>query len=199
MGSICFLCHATSALIPRGTLQSYHMKRLFVLLACVFLFQNLIGQSKELPRCKNIKEKLSRVNNSFDSIVPAFASKEDKISLIKTYFSEFSICEEKGKIKDYGRNIEFIFTFSDADYKGTGDKFRDFYKKIFKKLRSEFDSTHVYKVSKEQSSKSCYFYEKNKEITSSKRNIKLVLSYKDPMDEMQAYSVSLFFEYYPKR
>ena len=175
------------------------MKKLFLLLACVFLFQNFFGQAKQLPRCKNIREKLSRVNDSFESIVSTFASKEDKISLIKTYFSDFSICEEKGKIKDYGRNVEFIFVFSDGDYKGSRNDFRDFYKKVFKKIKNEFDSSHVYKISKEQSSKSCYFYEKNKEITTSKRNIKLLLAYKDPVDEITAYSVSLIFDYYPKR
>lgn len=175
------------------------MKKLLLLLTCAFLFQNVSTQTRELPGCKNMKEKLSQVNNSFDKIVLTFASKEDKISLIKTYFSEFIICEEKGKIKDYGRNIEFIFTFSDADYKGTRDDFKDFYKKIFKKIKSAFDTSHVYKISKEQSSKSSYFYEKNKEMTTSKRNIKLLLSYKDPVDETTAYSVSLIFDYYPKR
>lgn len=175
------------------------MKKLLLLFTCVFLFQNLFTQTKELPRCKNIKEKLSRINDSFDSIVSKFASKEDKISLIKTYFSEFSICEEKGKIKDYGRNIEFIFSFSDADYKGSRNNFRDFYKKIFKKIKNVFDATHVYKIAKEPSAKSCYFYEKDKDITTSKKNIKLLLSYKDPIDEITAYSVSLIFEYYPKR
>lgn len=170
-----------------------------LLLTCVFLFGYLHAQSKDLPRCKNIKEKLLQVSESFDSIVSTFASKEDKISLIKTYFSEFSICDEKGKIKDYGRNVEFIFTFSDADYKGTRDNFRDFYKKIFKKIKSGFDSTHVYKISKEPSSKSSYFYEKDKDMTTSKRNIKMSLSYKDPVDETTAYSVILIFEYYPKR
>jgi hypothetical protein len=175
------------------------MKKSMLFLTCVFLFPHLHAQTKDLPRCKNIKEKLLKVSESFDSIVTAFASKEDKISLIKTYFSEFSICEEKGKITDYGRNVEFIFTFSDADYKGSRDNFRDFYKKVFKKVKEAFDSTHVYKISKEQSSKSCYFYEKDKEITTSKRNIKMSLSYKDPVDETTAYSVMLIFEYYPKR
>jgi hypothetical protein len=66
-------------------------------------------------------------------------------------------------------------------------------------LKEEFANTHVYKVSKEQSGKSSYFYEKDKEMTSSKRNIKLLLSYKDTIDETTAYSVALVFEYYPKR
>ena len=175
------------------------MKKSFLLLTCVFLFQNLFPQTKQLPRCKDIREKLSRINSSFDSIVPAFATRQDKVSLIKTYFSDFIICEEKGKIKDYGRNVEFIFSFSDADYKGSRSDFRDFYKKLFKKIKHVFDSTHAYKISKEQSAKSCYFYESNREITTSKRNIKLLLAYKDPVDETTAYSVSLIFEYYPRR
>ena len=175
------------------------MKKLFFLLACLVTPQLIFAQTKDLPDCKSIIIELAAINNSFDNIVGKFKSKEDKISLIKTYFSDFSICGEKGKIKDYGRNIEFIFYFTDAYYKGSRVEFRDFYKRVFKKLKKEFAATHVYKVSKEQSNKSGYFYEKDKEMTSSKRNIKLLLSYKDPVDETTAYSVSLIFDYYPKR
>ena len=175
------------------------MKKLFFLLACVTVPQLFFAQTKDLPHCKAIKKEFAEINNSFDNIVEKFKSKEDKVSLVKTYFSDFSICSEKGKIKDYGRNIEFIFNFTDAYYKGSRLEFRDFYKKIFKKLKQEFAATHVYKISKEQSGKSSYFYEKDKEMTSSKRNIKLLLSYKDPVDKTTAYSVSLVFEYYPKR
>jgi len=175
------------------------MKKLFFITACLFISNLLFAQTKALPHCKTINKELTEVNHSFDNIVEKFKSKEDKISLVKTYFSEFSICGEKGKIKDYGRNIEFIFYFTDAYYHGTRLEFRDFYKKIFKKLKEEFAATHVYKVSKEESGKSSYFYEKDKEMTSSRRNIKLLLSYKDPVDETTAYSVSLIFEYYPKR
>ena len=175
------------------------MKKLFFLLASALTFQLILAQAKDLPGCVTIRNELTTVNNSFDNIVNRFKSKEDKVSLVKTYFSDFSICSEKGKIKDYGRNVEFIFYFTDAYYKGSRVEFRDFYKEIFKKLKKEFAATHVYKVSKEQSGKSSYFYEKDKEMTSSKRNIKLLLSYKDPVDETTAYSVSLVFEYYPKR
>ena len=161
--------------------------------------QIIFAQTKDLPDCETIKNELTAINNSFDNIVNKFKSKEDKVSLVKTYFSDFSICGEKGKIKDYGKNVEFNFYFTDAYYKGSRYEFRDFYKKIFKKLKHEFSATHVYKISKEQSGKSSYFYEKDKEITSSKRNIKLLLSYKDPVDETTTYSVSLVFEYYPKR
>ena len=175
------------------------MKKLFLISACIFISKLFVAQTKDLPDCKTIKKELAAVNNSFDNIVEKFKTREDKISLVKTYFSDFSICGEKGKIKDYGRNVEFIFNFTDAYYNGSRLEFRDFYKKIFKKLKEEFAATHVYKVSKEESSKSSYFYEKDKEITSSRRNIKLVLSYKDPVDETTAYSVSLIFEYYPKR
>jgi len=175
------------------------MKKLFFFLTCVSVSQSFFAQSKDLPACQTIKTELTAINNSFDNIVEKFKSKEDKVSLVKTYFSDFSICSEKGKIKDYGRNIEFIFNFTDAYYKGSRLEFRDFYKKVFKKLKDEFATTHVYKVSKEQSGKSSYFYEKDKEMTSSKRNIKLLLSYKDPVDASTAYSVSLVFEYYPKR
>ena len=175
------------------------MKKLFLILTSLFSFQLLSAQTKALPACKSIKAELATVNNSFDNIVNRFKSKEDKISLIKTYFSEFSVCGEKGKIKDYGRNIEFIFSFTDAYYKGNRYSFRNFYKKIFRKIKEEFESTHVYKIAKEQAAKSCYFYEKDKEITTSKRNIKLLLSYKEPVDETAAYSVILIFDYYPKR
>ena len=175
------------------------MKKLFFLWVCVGAAELIFAQTKDLPGCKTIKKEIAEVNNSFDNIVEKFKSKEDKVSLVKTYFSDFSICSEKGKIKDYGRNIEFIFNFTDAYYKGSRLEFRDFYKKIFKKLKDEFATTHVYKVSKEQSGKSSYFYEKDKEMTSSKRNIKLLLSYKDTVDASTAYSVSLVFEYYPKR
>ncbi|HJS54603.1 MAG TPA: hypothetical protein VJ765_08675, partial [Chitinophagaceae bacterium] len=152
-----------------------------------------------LPDCRTIKNELATIDNSFDNIVNKFKSKEDKISLVKTYFSEFSICGQKGKIRDYGKNVEFSFLFNDADYEGNRNEFRDFYKMTFKKVKEEFGSTHVYKIAKEQSSKSCYFYEKDKEISSSKRNIKLLLSYKDPVDESTTYSFSLIFDYYPKR
>ena len=175
------------------------MKKLFFLLACLVTPQLIFAQTKDLPDCKSVNIELAEVNNSFDNIVGKFKTKEDKISLVKTYFSDFSICSEKGKIKDYGRNVEFIFNFTDAYYKGSRLEFRDFYKRIFKKLKQEFATTHVYKISKEQSGKSSYFYEKDKEMTSSKRNIKLLLSYKDPVDETTAYSVSLIFDYYPKR
>ena len=175
------------------------MKKLFLILACVFISKLFFAQTKELPDCKTIKKELTEVNKSFDNIVEKFKSSEDKVSLVKTYFSDFSICSEKGKIKDYGRNIEFIFNFTEAYYKGSRLEFKDFYKKMFKKLKDEFAITHAYKISKEQSAKSSYFYEKDKGMTSSKRNIKLLLSYKDPVDETTAYSVSLVFEYYPKR
>ena len=175
------------------------MKKLFLIIACVFIPQLFFAQTIELPHCKTINKELTEVNNSFDNIVGKFKSREDTISLVKTYFSDFSICGEKGKIKDYGRNVEFIFYFTDGYYKGTRLAFRDFYKKIFKKLKEEFAATHVYKVSKDDSGKSGYFYEKEKEMTSSRKNIKLLLSYKEPVDESTAYSVSLIFEYYPKR
>lgn len=175
------------------------MKKLFLILACSFISKLIPAQTKELPDCKTINKELTAIHNSFDNIVEKFKSKEDKVSLVKTYFSDFSICGEKGKIKDYGRNVEFIFYFTDAYYKGGRNEFRDFYKKIFKKLEREFAATHVYKIAKEQAAKSSYFYEKDKGITTSKKNIKLLLSYKDPLDETAAYSVSLIFEYYPKR
>jgi len=175
------------------------MKKLFLILAYILISKLFFAQTKDLPDCKTIKKELAEVHNSFDNIVEKFRSKEDKVSFVKTYFSDFSICSEKGKIKDYGRNIEFIFYFTDAYYNGSRLEFRNFYKKIFKKIKNEFAATHVYKISKEQSAKSSYFYEKGKEMTSSKRNIKLLLSYKDPVDKTTAYSVSLIFDYYPKR
>jgi len=175
------------------------VKRLFLLIGCVLISTPFFAQTKALPGCKTFSNELNTIKNSFDNIVERFKSKEDKISLIKTYFSEFSICGQKGKIKDYGRNVEFLFFFTDADYVGNRYSFRDFYKKIFKKIKKEFAETHVYKISKEASAKSCYFYEKDKEITTSKKNIKLLLAYKDPVDESTVYSVSLVFDYYPKR
>ena len=132
-------------------------------------------------------------------MVEEFASGEDKISLIRTYFTDLKICGEKGKIKDYGKNLQLIFFYSDADYWGDRNEFRDFYKKIFKKIKAEFGSTHIYKVSKEKSAKSSYFYEIGKELSTSKRTIKLSLVYKDPVDESTACSLSIIFEYYPKR
>ena len=173
------------------------MKKLFP--GFVLCSQLIFAQTKDFPDCKSISTEFAAVNNSFDNIVEKFKSKEDKVSLVKTYFSEFSICGEKGKIKDYGKNVEFGFHFTDAYYKGNRNEFKHFYKKILRKLKEAFGSSHVYRSVKDESGKSCYFYEKDREITASKRNIKLVLSYKDAMDETQAYSVSLFFEYYPKR
>jgi hypothetical protein len=175
------------------------MKRIFLFAGWLCLSQLLSAQQNELPICTALKDELGEINRSFDNLVAKFKSKEDKISLVKTYFSEFSVCGEKGKIKDYGRNVEFVFYFTDAYYKGSRNEFRDFYKRIFKKLKDEFAATHVYKVSKEQAGKSSYFFEKDKDITTSKRNIKLLLSYKDPVDEITTYSVSLIFDYYPKR
>jgi hypothetical protein len=175
------------------------MKRIFLLTGSLFLSQLFFAQHKELPACTSLNDELGQINRSFDNMVAKFKSREDKISLVKTYFSEFSICGEKGKIKDYGRNVEFIFYFTDASYTGSRYEFRDFYKRIFKKLKDVFAATHVYKISKEQTGKSSYFFEKDKDITTSKRNIKLLLSYKDPVDEITTYSVSLVFDYYPKR
>ncbi len=159
----------------------------------------MFAQSKPLPACNNLKEKLAQINGSFEQMIGKFATGEDKISLVKTYFTDLSICEEKGKIKDYGKNIQLIFYFSDADYTGDRNDFRGVYKKIFRKIKEEFTSTHVYKLCKEKSSKSSYFYERGKEISSSKKNIKLSLAYKDPVDESTVYSLSLVFEFYPKR
>ena len=82
------------------------MKRLILVLAHASSFYCMTAQPKELPGCKNIKDKLVQVSNAFDNIVSRFASKEDKVSLIKTYTSDFSLCEQKGKIKDYGRSVE---------------------------------------------------------------------------------------------
>ena len=175
------------------------MKELFLFLGFLFASEQIFAQTKDLPACKTVNSEFAAINNSFNNIVEKFKSKEDKISLVKTYFSEFSICGEKGKIKDYGKNVEFGFHFTDAFYNGKRDEFKHFYKKILKKIKEAFGASHVYRSVKDESGKSCYFYEKDKQITSSKRNIKLVLSYKDPLDETQAYSVSLLFEYYPKR
>lgn len=175
------------------------MKKLLLVLGCLYISQLFYAQAISLPDCNTINKEFTAINNSFDNIVEKFKSKEDKISLVKTYFSDFSICGEKGKIKDYGKNVEFGFHFTDAFYNGKRDEFRHFYKKVLKKIKEAFGPSHVYRSVKDESGKSCYFYEKDREITSSKRNIKLVLSYKDPLDETQAYSVSLLFEYYPKR
>ena len=91
------------------------MKKLFLILAYIFIPTLFFAQTKELPDCKTIKKELTEVNKSFDNIVEKFKSSEDKVSLVKTYFSDFSICDEKGKIKDYGRNIEFIFYFTEIN------------------------------------------------------------------------------------
>ena len=173
------------------------MKKLFLFLTCLFSFQLFFGQTKDLPDCKTINKELTAINNSFDNIVEKFKSKEDKISLIKTYFSEFSICSQKGKIKDYGRSVEFNFYYREDDYKGDKDKFTAFFEKIFKELDGVFGISHTYKFVEEDNSIAYYFYERGKDITSSKRMIRLLLSYKDPQTE--ALSVSLIFEYYPKR
>src|SRR6187397_1854051 len=111
------------------------MKKLFFLWVCVCAAELILAQRKDLPDCKTIKKEIAEVHNSFDNIVEKFRSKEDKVSLVKTYFSDFSICGGNGKIKDYGRNIEFIFYFTDAYYKGSRLEFRNFYKKIFKKIK----------------------------------------------------------------
>ena len=175
------------------------MKMLFLILACLVTPQLIFAQTKELPGCKSIILELAEVNNSFDNIVEKFKSKEDKISLIKTYFSDFSICGENGKIKDYGKNVEFIFYFNDLNYKGGKDEFRDFFEKLFKEANGFFKTTHQYILSELESSRSYYFFETGKDISNSKRMIRLVLTYEDPNDESTALSVSLIFEYYPKR
>ncbi|HEY5967571.1 MAG TPA: hypothetical protein VIU35_06315 [Chitinophagaceae bacterium] len=175
------------------------MKKLFFVLACLVTPQLIFAQTKELPGCKSIVIELAEVNNSFDNIVGKFKSKEDKISLIKTYFSDFSICGENGKIKDYGKNVEFIFYFNDLNYKGGKDEFRDFFEKLFKEANGFFKTTHQYILSELESSRSYYFFETGKDISNSKRMIRLVLTYEDPNDESTALSVSLIFEYYPKR
>jgi len=173
------------------------MKRLFLLLTWVFSIQLVFAQIKDLPLCKTINKELTAINNSFDKIVEKFKSKEDKISLVKTYFSEFSICGEKGKIKDYGRSVEFSFYYREDNYKGGKDEFTVFFEKIFKELNGVFGLSHTYKFVEEDNSIAYYFYEREKDITSSKQMIRLLLLYKDPQTE--ALSVSLIFEYYPKR
>jgi hypothetical protein len=175
------------------------MKKLFPLLASAFISQSIFAQTKPLPGCRTIRTELTAVNNSFDNIVEKFKSKEDKISLVKTYFSEFSICGAKGKIKDYGRNVEFTFHYDDIDYKGTKDEFTVFFEKISGDLKEVFSTTHYYKESDNEEGKAYYFYENGKDVSSSKKIIKLILSYKDPVDETADNSVSLIFEYYPRR
>ena len=157
------------------------------------------AQTNDLPDCKTINPELAAINSSFDNIVEKFKSKEDKVSLIKTYFSDFSICGENGKIKDYGKNVEFIFYFNDLNYKGGKDEFRSFFEKLFISVESFFKTTHQYKVSDLDASRSYYFFETGKDISTSKRMIRLVLTYEDPNDTATALSVSLIFEYYPKR
>ena len=175
------------------------MKKLFLLLGCALSPQLFFAQTKDLPDCKYVIIKLADVNNSFDNIVEKFKSKEDKISLVKTYFSDFSICGENGKIKDYGKNVEFSFNFNDLNYKGGKDEFRIFFEKLFKEVNGFFQTTHQYKLSESDASRSYYFFETGKDISTSKRMIRLVLSYEDPNDESTTLSVSLIFEYYPKR
>ena len=175
------------------------MKKLFLFFTCVIIARLTPGQTKDLPLCKTINNELTVINNSFDNIVEKFKSKEDKISLVKTYFSEFSICQEKGKINDYGRKVEFIFYYRDSDYKGSKDEFTSFFEKSFKELNEAFGTSHTNKFFEEENSISYYFYERGKDISTSKRMIRLLLSYKDPADETEAYSVSLIFEYYPRR
>ena len=175
------------------------MKKLFFLLACVTLPQLFFAQTKELPDCKTINNEFIEINNFFDNIVSRFKSKEDKVSLIKTYFSDFSICGENGKIKDYGKNVEFIFYFNDINYKGGKDEFRIFFEKLFISVEVFFKATHQYKLSELDASRSCYFFETGKDISTSKRVIRVVLNYEDPNDTSTALAVSLIFEYYPKR
>ena len=119
--------------------------------------------------------------------------------MVKTYFSDFSICGEKGKIKDYGRKVEFNFKFTDADYKGGKQEFNALFEKILKELNDVFGMIYYYKLSGQTEGKSRIFYELGKDISTSKRVIRLLLSYKDPVDDTETYSVSLTFEYYPKR
>ena len=166
---------------------------------CALSFHLIYAQTNDLPDCKSVFIQLAEVNNSFDNIVGKFKSKEDKVSLVKTYFSDFRICGENGKIKDYGKNVEFIFYFNDLNYKGGKDEFRIFFEKLFLGVESFFKTTHQYKLSESDASRSYYFFEVGKDISTSKRMIKLILTYEDPKDITTALSVSLIFEYYPKR
>jgi len=175
------------------------VKKLFLQLGCVLSSQLFFAQTRDLPDCNTINKELTEINNSFDNIVSRFKSKEDKVSLVKTYFSDFSICGENGKIKDYGKNVEFIFYFNDLNYKGGTDEFRIFFEKLFKEVDGFFKTTHQYRLSELDASRSYYFFETGKDISTSKRMIRLVLSYEDPNDTNTALSVSLIFEYYPKR
>ena len=175
------------------------MKKRFLFLATLFSLQLLFAQTKTFPDCKAIANELITINNSFDNIVEKFKSKEDKISFVKTYFSEFSICNEKGKIKDYGRNVEFSFRYSDADYKGGKNEFNNFFEKLVTAVNEVFAPTHHYKLLNEEAGRSGFFYEKDKDLSTSKRLIRLLLSSKDAADETEAFTISLVFEYYPKR
>ena len=175
------------------------MKRVYLFTGCLLVSQVFFAQNKELPACTSLKKELREIKRSFDNIVQKFKSKEDKVSLVKTYFSDFSICGEKGKIKDYGRNVEFIFSFNDDFYKAGKPEFRTFFEKMVEELDDVFENTHSYKISGGDAGRSCYFFETGKDISSSKKLIRLLLSYKDAIEENEAYSVSLVFEYYPNR
>jgi hypothetical protein len=176
------------------------VKKLLLIAGFVLLSQLFFAQTKVLPDCKTIGSELRTIKRSFDNIVERFKSKEDKVSLIKTYSSEFSICGEKGKIRDYGKMIEFSFQFIDADYKGGKEEFTALYKKILKELKDVFDEPFSYDIKDKATGKVCIFYEKGKEYSTSKQMIGLTLAYKDPVDEeVEMYFVSLIFTYHPKR
>lgn len=175
------------------------MKRVYLFTGCLFVSQFFFAQNKELPACPSLKKELREIKRSFDNIVVKFKSKEDKVSLVKTYFSDFSICGEKGKIKDYGRNVEFVFIFNDDSYKAGKPEFATFYEKMVEELDDVFENTHSYKISDGDAARSCYFYETGKDISTSKKLIRLMFSYKDAIEDNEAYAVSLIFEYYPKR
>ena len=96
--------------------------------------------------------------------------------------------------------LNSFFISHDRIIKAAGYEFRDFFEKLFKKLKDEFSATHQYKVSEwMQAGNPIIFLKQEKEITSSKRMIRLLLYYEDPVDKTTALSVSLIFEYYPKR
>ena len=51
------------------------MKKLFLILAYIFIPKLFFAQTKDLPDCKTIKKEIAEVHNSFDNIVEEFRTK----------------------------------------------------------------------------------------------------------------------------
>ena len=149
-----------------------------------------------LPACASIKEELTTINGSFNNLMEKFKIKGSKLSYQETYPSDFSICGEKGELRNSEGKTHFIFNFSDKKYKGKESQFKELFEKIFKQLDGLLKKTHYYKLTTGDDTNTYNFYEAGTTNLTSGNSIQLSFSYGDSDDDEEPnLSISISFDH----